>query len=373
MVTVHNVLQGDPNNWVDTDKLFIIGTGYNGGVRSNAFVVNKNWRCSISVEIFTRTRCVDFPGPRGGGIIAGTGTATFGGLSVGGGTVASGTAIFAAGTGTASGYYSSAIGNGALASGSASMALGYSATASGNYATAFGANTTAQGYDQFVIGQYNVPQGAAGVSSGTNALFVIGNGTSSGSPSDAVIVLQNGNVGIGTTSPDELFEVNSSALSVAHFKSTYGTGESYIQVDSSQNSQSAILGIKNTGAYVRHASGSLLRIEATGGGLGTLNSGVIWVNGGNGTGNALSINGSADVSGNLTVSNALLVSGTTANPNKISNGGLIVTGTTVAGTVVASGSNQSVLIPYRMAIFPWVSSMPAPNPNKRPPFQQKGR
>jgi hypothetical protein len=96
-----------------------------------------------------------------------------------------------------------AVASGALstASGTDSTALAYESTASGNNSVAAGYQSTAGSYAEFVTGQYNQ---AAAVQSGTNwvpadDLFVIGNGTSSGAPSDAVEVQKNGNTTIGGT------------------------------------------------------------------------------------------------------------------------------------------------------------------------------
>ena len=72
---------------------------------------------------------------------------------------------------------------------------------------AFGLYTTAQPYASFVIGKYNEISGTTSTWVSTDPLFVIGNGASAGSPNNAVTVLKNGNVGIGTSSPTAPLQV----------------------------------------------------------------------------------------------------------------------------------------------------------------------
>ncbi|HEY0029315.1 MAG TPA: hypothetical protein VGC65_01055 [Bacteroidia bacterium] len=103
------------------------------------------------------------------------------------GNLASGTASFATGSGT-------------VASGAYSSSFGYHPTASGQSAIAAGTYTTAQSFSSFVIGRYNkTGTYSATTWVGTDPVFVIGNGTGTGTfARNAVTVLKNGNVGIGT-------------------------------------------------------------------------------------------------------------------------------------------------------------------------------
>ncbi len=118
-----------------------------------------------------------------------------------------------AGTNTsASGVFSLAIGQGALASGDFSVSFGLGIAASGahafamgagnnavgDYSTAFGFNSVASSYGEFVIGRYNVdPSGANATGwSDVDDLFVIGNGTST-TPRDAFKVQKNGDATVG--------------------------------------------------------------------------------------------------------------------------------------------------------------------------------
>lgn len=117
---------------------------------------------------------------------------------------------FAAGTGHTVNATSSAVfGN------SNTVALGYSFTAgAGNKNTAgisiaAGQGLYAKSYTGAVFGQYNDSTNAASESTTDplNRLFQIGNGTANNSRSNAVTVLQNGNTGIGTTTPDSTLTV----------------------------------------------------------------------------------------------------------------------------------------------------------------------
>ncbi len=117
---------------------------------------------------------------------------------------------------TASGYISTALGENTTASGYASTAMGASTTASGGYSTAMGAITTAagiystvmgegtkaNGYAALVIGRYNdTIAGAQANMQTTTPLFIIGNGTGNNARSNAMVVRNDGNVGIGISNP----------------------------------------------------------------------------------------------------------------------------------------------------------------------------
>ena len=116
-------------------------------------------------------------------------------------TEASGFASTAMGSFTdASGLASTAMGKSTDASGENSTAMGYATIASGENSTAMGSGTNAKSLGEFVIGLNNTDYTpAAGGSTSFNAsdrLFVIGNGTSTTSRSDAMIVYKNGNIEI---------------------------------------------------------------------------------------------------------------------------------------------------------------------------------
>jgi hypothetical protein len=100
---------------------------------------------------------------------------------------------------TASGFASTAMGSYTSASGGRSTAMGYFTTASGDSSIAMGYWTTAQPYASLAIGRYNIVSGTPISWVDTEPLFIIGNGTNDGNRKNAMTVLKNGNVGIGTT------------------------------------------------------------------------------------------------------------------------------------------------------------------------------
>jgi trimeric autotransporter adhesin len=121
--------------------------------------------------------------------------------------VASGASSVAMGMGTnASGAYSTAMGSQTVASGERSTAMGENTTSSGDFSTAMGFGTNANAWASTAIGQCNVGGGTTGSWVATDPLFEIGNGIPS-AKANAMTVLKNGNVGIGTATPDALLHV----------------------------------------------------------------------------------------------------------------------------------------------------------------------
>ncbi len=106
---------------------------------------------------------------------------------------------------TASGYASTSMGFVSTASGQTSTSMGYNTTASGQASTSMGYYTKAKSEFSLAIGLYND-------STNTNRLFEIGNGTANNSRSNAMTVLQNGNTGIGTTTPLARLHVTDSSV-----------------------------------------------------------------------------------------------------------------------------------------------------------------
>ncbi|HSK13539.1 MAG TPA: tail fiber domain-containing protein, partial [Phnomibacter sp.] len=83
-------------------------------------------------------------------------------------------------------------------------AFGYRTIANGSMSLAAGEGTTTRSILEFVIGRYNTiynPTGSGGVWHPNDRLFTIGNGASVDSRSDALVLLKNGRMGIGASSP----------------------------------------------------------------------------------------------------------------------------------------------------------------------------
>ena len=128
---------------------------------------------------------------------------------------------------TASGLYSTAIGNSTIASGVNSTAMGSSTKASGTYSTAMGTSTTASGSTstamgfnttansafETVLGQYNdvaaSPSSNSWTGTAADRILTVGNGTNASNLKSALVILQNGNTGIGTSTPTNLLHLNS--------------------------------------------------------------------------------------------------------------------------------------------------------------------
>ncbi len=85
------------------------------------------------------------------------------------------------------GFYSTALGCVTIASGTASTALGF--------------HTNAEAYATVALGRFNVGGATSYGWIETDPLFEIGIGTDDSNRANAVTVLKNGNVGIGTTTP----------------------------------------------------------------------------------------------------------------------------------------------------------------------------
>ena len=138
---------------------------------------------------------------------------------------------------TASGESSTAMGNGTTAMEYTSTAMGYFTTASGNYSTAMGYRTTASGQNSTAVGYYTTASGQNSTAMGRynidvpTALLMIGNGTISSARSNALTVLNDGKVGIGTIAPLAPLHIsitNSVTENNANRYFNYGTGGSIL-------------------------------------------------------------------------------------------------------------------------------------------------
>ena len=146
-------------------------------------------------------------------------------------TIASGKRSTAMGQGTiASGDFSTAKGRNTTASGYNSTVMGVFAEASGDASTAMGQGTIASDYLSFIVGKHNLA-GSAVTSSAIqfsldNTAFVIGNGTNSGSRSDALVVKFNGDATLAGN-----LNINSDARLKANIISLGSTLSKLLQID----------------------------------------------------------------------------------------------------------------------------------------------
>lgn len=109
-------------------------------------------------------------------------------------------------TTSATGLRSTAWGASTVASGDRSTAWGQGNTASGNMSTSFGEGNTATSYAEVMFGRFGTTYTMSGTGAAnwatTDRLFSIGNGTGSGSRSNALTLLKNGNLGLGVDDPE---------------------------------------------------------------------------------------------------------------------------------------------------------------------------
>lgn len=95
-----------------------------------------------------------------------------------------------------------------------SFAFGINPVASGNSSFSFGSETHAPSFNEIVIGSYNTIYTPQGIGifpwNGSDRLFVVGNGTAENQRSDALVLLKNGNLGLGTSFPDATLHINGS-------------------------------------------------------------------------------------------------------------------------------------------------------------------
>ncbi len=134
---------------------------------------------------------------------AGTGVHATGNRAVafGSNTVASGTASFAAGISPD-------------ATGESSIALGQSTQASGAYSVALGNNVFARSWGEVALGTYGEDYTPADVDdwSVNDRLFTIGNGLGPDIRTNALVLLKNGNLGLGTNTPTAHLHVQNGAV-----------------------------------------------------------------------------------------------------------------------------------------------------------------
>lgn len=185
---------------------YVLNNGWdkdNIGFASTALGYDTRAVGSNSVSIGFRSAALESGAVAMGSYDSATGISA---LALGSQTIASGYQSTAFGWGTiASGYNATALGSATKASGNWATAMGNGSIATGVMSTATGAFTKAKSDYSFVIGKYND-------TTNTNRIFEIGIGTTDNLRGNALTVLQNGNIGIGTTNPSTLLQVAEKAV-----------------------------------------------------------------------------------------------------------------------------------------------------------------
>ncbi len=133
-------------------------------------------------------------------------------IAFGDATLASGYKSFATGFASeARGDHSTVLGNDAIAEGDSAIAVGHSVSTDGRGAVALGSYLLAPSAYETVLGRFNTfyIAGNDTIWQAGDRLLTVGNGTSESSRSDAMVILKNGRMGIGTSSPSANVEISS--------------------------------------------------------------------------------------------------------------------------------------------------------------------
>jgi len=220
-----------------------------------------------------------------------------GAIAMGLGTVASGDYSTSIGTqNTTNGYYSNAWGYYNMVSGVNAMALGSHNNVSGAYSIAAGYLLNSKSYGGFVAGLFNDSTNAASSSSinSLNRVFQVGNGTAGNARSNALTILQNGNIGIGELNPSVPLNFTSSTGNKialwGNGANHYGLGiqASLLQMYTMDNSNDIAFGYGSSSAFSEN-----MRIKGNGRvGIGEPNPGFP-LNFASGTGNKIALWGNS--------------------------------------------------------------------------------
>lgn len=112
------------------------------------------------------------------------------------------------------GNYSVALGYGSIANNVGTSAIGFQANASGVYSISIGYQTNAKALASLAVGHNNDISDNPDPNNPllTDRIFQIGNGDFSGNRGNAMTVLRNGNVGIGTLTPANRLQIGANGV-----------------------------------------------------------------------------------------------------------------------------------------------------------------
>jgi trimeric autotransporter adhesin len=111
---------------------------------------------------------------------------------------------------SARGAQSLALGNYCNSEGDLSTSLGYGASAQGSVSMAVGYGVIARSYESTALGTYNdfIPGSSTNNFVSTDPLLIVGNGFADNIRSNAMMILKNGNVGLGTNTPFQKLDIS---------------------------------------------------------------------------------------------------------------------------------------------------------------------
>lgn len=259
--------------------------------------------------------------------------------------------------GIAKGWVSTALGAYTLANADRSLAMGLSSKAFGVNSVSMGSYTQANGFSSLVIGEYNdtivAPQNGT---TSTTPLFIIGNGTGSNARSNAMVVRKDGRVGLGTSTPENILDVNGGVA----------IGTFYAGALEGPSNGAIIQG--NTGIGTPDPVNKLdieggLAVGSSYSGANTAPSDGVIIQGKTGIGTPVVVN-TLDVEGGMAIgglyagstlapANGLIIQGnlgigTTSAPNKLDVEGGMAIGSSYAGSLTAP--SQGLVVQGSMGI-----------------------
>ncbi|MDD3876501.1 MAG: hypothetical protein PHT69_07750 [Bacteroidales bacterium] len=205
---------------------------------------------------------------------------------------------------TATGHYSFTGGFYTNAQGENSMAFNSWTIAQGNNSMAFNSWTTAHSFSENVFGQYNTSYTPSSKTNwyDTDRLFVIGNGTSGSNRKNALTVLKNGNIGIGSDYPVEKLHIQNTSSAVRLRLQSPGSPTIEFWNNSSYM---AGIGLSTTQGHLFLYNGGNVSVKNGNLGIGTIEPNV-----------KLDVRGDARIGSNGVVINEILL--LTGNLNSIS-------------------------------------------------------
>ncbi len=246
----------------------------------------------------------------------------------------------------AAGIHSVAMGFIDTAKGDGTFVANINNKADGYYSSIFGTNNFAPSRGEFVIGNFATTYTAASNINLNTAdrVFTVGNGTSNGSRSDALVILKSGNVGVGTSSPAYRLQV-AGTTSTTNFQMTSGATNGYVlQSDATGNGSWQPLPTISSPTGATGATGSTGVTGLTGATGSTGSTGPTGSTGITGATGAIGNTGSTGATGATGATGPTGATGATGADGSLNAWGLTGnTGTTAATNFIGTTNAQDLV------------------------------